>query len=500
MPKDKEIENFEQLKTEYQNAKEDAEKRIKISLKKFSELMKALPDIKKEGTLKGLSDKMKEIDEKFGVNFSDIENEMSVTLMRRVVKSIDELDKNLNSVGKAESQSNKDISDKVASTKKENEKWEKDNDKRSKVITGTITNVKNKSTDRKEKIALKAVKVTSVIGKGLVLFGQKDLAESMNKAVTEKGKDFVSKDSRIGKIMERVAEGGFFVEDGTKKMAKTVRDGAESVVETVSTKAKNAKTSIEKEIKARRNAFDDVGKRTNIDLGKLNQVKKDKEFSNDEWQQVNADRNKLVTKYVKEIDKNSVNQRTKTSKRSVKVAGVVARGVALFGPKGLAEKMQNKIYKRAEQHIGKDSIESQLAKGIADKGFEVSTNIKESALEFGSKHYKGVAVIGALKNIGLSAVKTGAGKVEKGVEDIADKVEKGVEKIPGIVNDYRDQAKNKIQDTREYQGFAKFAVNMAKSVIKKLEPTIKGKEPEPEEEKTNETKTIVAKEEDVMEM
>ncbi len=495
MPKEEKIENIDQLRAEYQKAKAEAEQHIRSDMKKFAEITKALPDIAIEAAARGISAKIEDIDQGFNhIDFSEIESEIALGGAAGIRETA-------------------------------NEKWEKSNADRSKIVTGAVTNAKNKMTNMKAKMALSAVKVTSIVGKGLVLFGQKGLAKSMQEKVTEKGEQFISKDSRIGKIMEGVAERGFSVADGVRGAAQTVKEGVESAAKTVSTKAKNAKTSIENEVSARKQAFREAGTRADLDQISIARERADKNRENDGWQQVYDGRSKIVTDKVKEINNRSVNSKSKAALRDIKITGMFAKGVALFGPKGMAEKMQDSVYRSSAKRIQRDSISSRIAKAAAEKGFKVSskfknmvkntketavdlknaavltaeeavengkqviekgkTVVKEGALEFGRKTYKGAAVIGALGSIGLGAVKSGAGKVadkvERGAEFVADKVEDGVNFVADKVENGIDQAKDyktiavaklSRQKSAASKGFKGFLQGMAQGVIDKLTPSI----------------------------
>lgn len=491
MPNDEKIENFDQLKSEYQKAKVEAEQHIKSDMKRFAEITKALPNIVIEATARGIGNKIADIDQGFeDIDFSEIENEMAIGIM-------------------------------AGKTHITNEEWGKNNADRSKVVTGAVSNAKNKMTDMKAKMALSALKVTSLVGKGLVLFGQKGLAKSMQEKVTDKGEAFISKESRIGKIMERVADGGFYVADGVRDAAETVRGGVESAAKTVSTKARNAKTAVENEIGNRKQAFRDAGTRADLDQMSIARERANKNRENDGWQQVYDGRSKIVTDKVKEINDKSVNARSKAALRDIKITGIVARGVALFGPKGLAEKMQNGIYENASKRIARDSISSKIAKTAAEKGFKVSskfkeivkdtkdtavelkdaailtaeekvqqgkqaiengkTAVKKGALEFGKKTYRGAAFIAGLGSIGLGAVSLGANKVaeqiENGADFVAGKVEKGVEFASEKIDqakDYKTIATAKLsrQKSAVSKGFKGFLQGMAQGVIDKLGPSI----------------------------
>lgn len=473
MPNDEKIESFDQLKNEYQRAKAEAEKHIREDMKKFAEITKALPSVALEATARGISNKIADIDQGFSdINFSEIESEVALGGAAGI----------------------RDAANKA---------WEKSNADRSKVVTGAVTNAKSKMTNMKAKMAISASKVTSLVGKGLVLFGQKGLAKSMQEKVTEKGMQFVSKESKIGKAMEGVAERGFSVADGVRGAAKTVN-----------TKAKKAKKSIENEINARKQAYHDVDARADLDQMSIARERANKNRENDGWQQVYDGRSKLVTDKVKKVNDRSVNAKSKAALRDIKITGAIAKGVALFGPKGLAEKMQDGIYKNASKRIERDSISSRIAKTAAEKGFKVSSKfkkivkdtketavelkdaavltaeeairsgkqaiengkiaVKKGALEFGKKTYKGVATIGALTSIGLGAVRSGtdfvADKIEDGIDFVSDKVENSIDQA----KDYKTIATAKLsrQKSAVSKGFKGFLQGMAQGVVDKLTPSI----------------------------
>lgn len=125
---------------------------------------------------------------------------------------------------------------------KADSRWaeEKKDAGRNETVADSVQAVKEASRNLRAGMALKSVKVVGFVGKGLVLFGQKGLAQKMMQKVSQKNERFVSKESRIGKVMQRVAEAGYTTADGIRTAkdavvngAKAVGKGAKDVAETV---------------------------------------------------------------------------------------------------------------------------------------------------------------------------------------------------------------------------------------------------------------------------
>ena len=110
-------------------------------------------------------------------------------------------------------------------------KWanEKKASGRNEVVADSVQSVKETSRNIRAGIALKSVKVAGFIGKGLVLVGQKGLAQSMMQRVSQRNEKFVLRESRVGKLMQRVAEAGYTTADGVRSARDAVEKGAKAV-------------------------------------------------------------------------------------------------------------------------------------------------------------------------------------------------------------------------------------------------------------------------------
>lgn len=104
---------------------------------------------------------------------------------------------------------------------------------RSETIVDSVQAAKESSRQRRADIASAKVKVVGFVGKGLVIFGKKDLAKTMLEKVGKSNQRYVEKESRTGKLLQRVAQFGFRTADTARDVRDSVVLGAEVAKDTV---------------------------------------------------------------------------------------------------------------------------------------------------------------------------------------------------------------------------------------------------------------------------
>ncbi len=185
------INNFVELNEAFKNCTKETKEHIKNDIKNFTNLIPQLSALTSKMVRNGLQQQVNRINKEFGeIDSQNVRNEIELGLH--------EVSKRL-----------------------EINEWEQENSNRSKIVKNAVTNTKNRKLDKKVKKVERAIKITSVVGKGLALFGKKGLADKMQKAVVSKSKKYISKDSRIGNIMQRAAETGFTIADGARYVKDT---------------------------------------------------------------------------------------------------------------------------------------------------------------------------------------------------------------------------------------------------------------------------------------
>ena len=111
-------------------------------------------------------------------------------------------------------------------------------------ITDKVSKVNNASRNVRTTIAMGAVRVAGKVGKAMVLVGKKDQAREMLEKVGSASERAVSKDSRLGKILERSTRFGYKIVGIIKEKAKAAVQGAKDfgthVKEEVKDKAETA--------------------------------------------------------------------------------------------------------------------------------------------------------------------------------------------------------------------------------------------------------------------
>lgn len=301
--KPEDIDNFVELNEAFKNCTKETKEHIKNDLKNFANLVPQIPGITAQLVKKGLQKQAERISKEFG----EIDSQ----------KLADGIELGAHAGLKA----------------KENEYWESQNQKRTDKITSKVTEAKNKSLDKRTKRVDGALKVTSIVGKGLALFGQKGLADKMQEAVKSKGRDYIMKDSRVGSIMERVADFGFTVADGARYAKETIVEGAELLGDIIEDGVESLHGKAVQYGKDVREGLGNVDKQTDLNYMNLAREASDKRQEARNWQDKYKDRNSGVTKVVDSISDKTVNFKSFFAQGKIKVASIGAKGIALFGKK-----------------------------------------------------------------------------------------------------------------------------------------------------------------------
>ncbi len=511
------INNFVELNEAFKNCTKETKEHIKKDLKNFADLVPQIPGITAAAINRGLKKQVDRINEEFGeIDTQSIANSL-------------------------------ELGAQAGLKAKENEYWESQNPKKSKVITSKVTDVKNKSLDKRAKRVDKAVKITSGIAKGLALFGQKGLAKRMQDVVTEKGTNYIMKDSRAGKILENVTDFGYTVAFGAKWTGETIVEGAKFVRNNVEN---GIETVVEKAVqygKDVKEGLENVEVQNDLNYMNLAREAIDKNQEVEQWQNAHKDRNSGVTGAVKGITKASTRFKAFFAQGKIKVSSLAAKGVALSGKKGLAEEIAAKGFNTDENMVKKESRIAKFAQRMAESGFmkadkfragvdhtkemagayaragvytvqETAHNVKDTidtgitsakngvldfgraakkeTLEFGKATYKGAATAVAIASIPLEAVAAGAvwsaDKVAKGAKYTGSKILDGAE----IAGEKISEAKTKISEnkTKASKGIKSMMRSFASSIVEKLGNSIE-KDDEKlkqfgEPEKAANTKTV----------
>ncbi len=486
--KPEDIESFVELNEAFKNCTRETKEHIKSDLKNFANLVPQIPGITAEAVRRGLEEQAKRISKEFG----DIDSQSLAS----------EIELGAHAGLKA----------------KENEYWESQNQNRTDTITSKVTATKNRSLDKRAKRVEGALKVTSIVGKGLALFGQKGLADKMQETVVSKGRDYIMKDSRLGNVMERAADFGFTVADGARYAKKTAIEAGEYVKDTAIAGAKAAKKATIAGAKFAKGKAEQFGKdvkeglgnvdaQTDLNYMNLAREASDKQQESKQWQIAHEDRNSGVTGAVKGISNSSLGFKTFFAQGKIKVTSLGAKGVALFGKKDLAEKVAAKGFDTKKNIVKKDSRLAKFAEKMAESGFisadkfrngvddtkemagayaragvqvakDTVNNVKETtkreALKFGKATYKGAATAVAIASIPLEAVGKGAvwsaGKFVEGAKYTGDKILDGAE----FASDKIAEAKTKVSKnkTTASKGIKSMMRNFASSIVEKLSSSI----------------------------
>lgn len=354
MKEKEEIENFEELKEAFGEKSEE----VYRALEQFSELIPQIPGVAAKMIQRGLQNAKNEIDQ----SFSEIDSQkLNQQIELGVVAGI---------------------------RKAKNAEWENArSENRPEKVTKAVTNVKTKSSDMRAKMAEGAIKITSVVGKGLALFGKKGLAKEMQDKVTEKSKDFVLKDSRIGKVMERVADFGFAVGDGVGKAKEGVKSYASNV----------------------KQGFADADRQTDQNFMNLARESSKKKEESRQWQNAHEGRSKVVTETVENVNNNFLEFKEAIQTGKIRLTSLGAKGAALLGKKGLAKKVAEKGFDPKNNLLTKDSRIGKFAEKMAESGFIKADNIRSG---FSSAKEN----IEAYTRAGIETVKDKANDVRDGID------------------------------------------------------------------------------------
>lgn len=475
--KPEDIDNFVELNEAFKNCTKETKEHIKNDLKNFANLVPQIPGITAQLVKKGLQKQAERISKEFG----EIDSQ----------KLADGIELGAHAGLKA----------------KENEYWESQNQKRTDKITSKVTEAKNKSLDKRTKRVDGALKVTSIVGKGLALFGQKGLADKMQEAVKSKGRDYIMKDSRVGSIMERVADFGFTVADGARYAKETIVEGAELLGDIIEDGVESLHGKAVQYGKDVREGLGNVDKQTDLNYMNLAREASDKRQEARNWQDKYKDRNSGVTKVVDSISDKTVNFKSFFAQGKIKVASIGAKGIALFGKKGLAQEIATKGFDTEKNTVKKDSRLAKFAKKMAESGFlkadkfrEGVSHTKEMAgayaragaytvrdtakaageatynktLQFGKATYKGAATAVAIASIPLEVVGKGAvwsaGKIGEGAKYAGDQLLQVAE----IAEDRIAEIRTKVSEnkTKASKGIKSMMRNFTSSIVEKLSSSI----------------------------
>lgn len=423
MKEKNEIENFEELKEAFGDRSDE----VCRALEQFVELIPQIPGVAATMVKKNLGEKKNAIDQ----DFEEIDSERLLQQLELGIAS--------------------------GIRKNRNADWEKAraSDNRSEKITKAVTKVKTKSSDTRAKMADGAIKVTSVIGKGLALFGQKGTAKKLQDKVSRSSKNFVLKDSRIGNIMERVADFGFAVGDGVKKYAENVRTG-----------------------------FKDADRQTDLNYMNLARESSSKKAESRQWQNAHEDNSEIVTGTVGKINDKSLRFSEILQIGKIKLTSLGAKGAALTGKKGLAQKVAEQGFNLEDNLVNRGSRIGKFAEKMAESGFltadrfrsdfsQAKENIeayaragvdmakegiedgkkaaKREIFKIGKATYKGAATVHGLGKFTLKQGKRGvnfiSGKISEAQEFASDRIEDAQEFVSDRiedVKDFKDTAQKKV--------------------------------------------------------
>ena len=486
----KEIQGFGELRDAYGEEFKKAQVEFKRLMDRMAELTPQIPKIAQDMISRGLENQKNRID----ADFREIDSLIS-----------ERFDAN------GEAQLKREV----------DQEWVNENSGRSKMVTGAVTNVKNMSTQTRTAAVSAAVRVTSVVGKGLALFGQKGLAKRMQESVIERGKDYISRDSRASRIVQRVAERGFKVADGARNVERTVVSTIDDVAQRVGTAAINTTENIiggiGNYIKDTREGMSDVREQTDLNYMNLGSEVSRQNQEARQWQNAHEDRNAEITGAVKGINETSLGVKAVLAQGKIKLMSFAAKGVALTGRKGLAREIASKGFNSEKNTISKGSRVGKFAERIASTMFKQSDNFREGVdnakemagayvsagvqtvkdaresvrdgvLEFGRSHYMGAAKVAAIATLPLTLAGAGieysAGKLSNGIDFVSGKAIEGIEFVSDKVEDVKEAlhltgekiklaadkvSRNKAQAQK---GIKTFFRDMAASVVGRLDKSI----------------------------
>lgn len=394
MDNKQEITNFDELSKAFKELRDETKEQIKSDLKEFAKLSVQIPKIAKEMAIRGMEDKIAEIDE----SFEDLGQEQLIANEYLDFLSKDNLKKN-------QSKSN------------------------------VVSNIRQNSLNIRARIAVARNKVTTLVGKGLVLVGKKGLAKELQEKSIQKGEESMDKDSKTAKIVEKSIEKGTQVVDTVKNVKDNTIKGIKNTKENVKDGIKNAKENVKDGInKAKTNVRDGINKaKTNVKEG-IQQTK------------------------------TAVKETGKKAKEKI----VDTAETAWIAGDDIKRTVKDKVVDTAETAwiVGDD-----IKQGIKN-------TTKKTALQIGKSTYKGAAVIAGIGMVGVEAaakgVKAVAGKIKENVNDKVNDAKDYIETKSDTIKDYKDIAKNKfaLRKNQMALGIKSKISEFAQSVLDKVTPSL----------------------------
>lgn len=211
----------------------------------LKEVLKALPAVSKAMAQRGLKNAKKSIDDKAEAvkkGFFDAVKtvkDKAVGVKDSVVQGVkdykDSVVEGMGDIDQATQDEDMYTARAAMDANAEDRQWAeaRKQEGRSETVVDAVQARKEASRQTRANIATAKVKVAGFIGKGLVLFGKKGLAKEMIEKVGQSNQRYVEKESRTGKLMQRVAQFGFKTVDKARDARDAVVLGAEVAKATV---------------------------------------------------------------------------------------------------------------------------------------------------------------------------------------------------------------------------------------------------------------------------
>ncbi len=99
---------------------------------------------------------------------------------------------------------------------------------------------------------------------------------------------------------------------------------------------------------------------------------------NDKWGKTHANRSKTARKVIANLEKKSMERKVKVAEFKIKVTGAIAKGVALFGAKGLSKEMFDKVNTKNMKNLSKESRIGKMMKKVFESGFKVADSFRNA--------------------------------------------------------------------------------------------------------------------------
>ena len=244
--KKQEVENLKSWIKDVKGVSAQTKAEILKDLEHLDEIFQAIPGVasecisrKMENAKDSIDNAVKNTKSKFFSTIANIKGKVSKTvgnIQTKIQKYKQDVKEGIQGVD-IHSQEEQNVTVFAAGLhNKVDSKWAEDKKEqgRSEVVANSVQSAKETSRNIRARIGKNAVKLVGFVGKGLVLFGPKgkDLADKMIKSTGEKSQKFVAKQSRLGKMLQQVADAGYTTADGVRNVKGKVDEKITDIGET----------------------------------------------------------------------------------------------------------------------------------------------------------------------------------------------------------------------------------------------------------------------------